>query len=155
MGIKIYVASSWRNEKQPHVVESLKLAGYQVYDFRHPAEENEGFHWSDIEFNWKNWDANQFIGALNHPVAISGFVLDWNAMCESDACVMVLPCGHSAHLAAGFFVGSHKPLYILLSDGEPELMYRMATGVCTDIGQIIKMIKSRYPNFQTIQLRIQ
>jgi hypothetical protein len=30
----IYVASSWRNEYQPHVVTLLKAHGMDVYDFR-------------------------------------------------------------------------------------------------------------------------
>jgi hypothetical protein len=31
---KIYVASSWRNEYYPEVVEKLREAGHEVYDFR-------------------------------------------------------------------------------------------------------------------------
>ena len=43
----------------------------------------------------------------------------------ADACVLVLPCGRSAHLEAGWFVGAGKPLHILQLDREePELMYR-------------------------------
>ena len=33
---KIYVASSWRNEYYPEVVEKLREAGHEVYDFRNP-----------------------------------------------------------------------------------------------------------------------
>ena len=34
--MKIYVASSWRNTYYPQVVETLRQAGYEVYDFRNP-----------------------------------------------------------------------------------------------------------------------
>ncbi|KKM57932.1 hypothetical protein LCGC14_1550120, partial [marine sediment metagenome] len=29
--MKFYVASSWRNERQPHVVEYLRKMGHDVY----------------------------------------------------------------------------------------------------------------------------
>ena len=38
--MKIYVASSWRNERQPDVVQALRNAGHDVYDFRHPHGED-------------------------------------------------------------------------------------------------------------------
>jgi hypothetical protein len=42
--MRIYVASSWRNEaKQQATVLALREAGHEVYDFRHPAPGNEGF----------------------------------------------------------------------------------------------------------------
>lgn len=41
--MKIYVASSWRNERQPEVVEHLRSFGYEVYDFRNPAPGDTGF----------------------------------------------------------------------------------------------------------------
>ena len=49
---KIYVASSWRNDNQPEVVEKLKDAGHEVYDFRHPSVDNNGFGWSEIDPDW-------------------------------------------------------------------------------------------------------
>jgi hypothetical protein len=50
----------------------------------------------------------------------------------ADGCVLVLPCGRSAHLKAGWFVGAGKPLWIMLDDAspiEPELMYKMSNRV--------------------------
>lgn len=141
--MNIYVASSWRNERQQEVVFSLRQNGHDVYDFKNPTEGNRGFHWSDIDKDWKKWTPDQFKKSLSHPIAISGFSLDWNAMVLAKACVLVMPCGRSAHLEAGFFVGAFKPLFILLSDGEPELMYKMATGICSDIEELLSMIAER------------
>jgi nucleoside 2-deoxyribosyltransferase len=48
----------------------------------------------------------------------------------ADACVLVLPCGRSAHLEAGWFAGKGKPVFVLTFDGEePELMAKMCHGV--------------------------
>lgn len=123
--MKIYVASSWRNENQPDVVTALRAAKHEVYDFRCPPHGKGGFHWSDIDPHWKGWTPEKFRSVLFTPIARDGFDSDMSAMLWADACVMVMPCGRSAHLEAGWFVGRNKPVCILLSDGEPELMYRM------------------------------
>ena len=52
---KIYVASSWRNERQPILVEILRANGHEVYDFRNPKEGDNGFHWSEIDEDWQQW----------------------------------------------------------------------------------------------------
>jgi hypothetical protein len=137
--MKLYVASSWRNTDQPRVVAALRADGHAVYDFRHPSEGDHGFHWSDIDPSWQRWTPDQFREALSHVIARNGFQKDFAAMQWADAGVLVLPCGRSAHLEAGWFVGAGKPLAILLADGEPELMYRMAYGgVCGDLGEVLE-----------------
>jgi hypothetical protein len=141
--VKIYVASSWRNQYQPNVVKALLQAGHAVYDFRNPRPGDIGFHWSEIDPNWKEWRPELFKSVLSHPIAVSGFDSDFSAMLWSDACVLVLPCGRSAHLEAGYFVGAGKPLHILLADGEPELMYRMAFvngGIHTNLLELIEAL---------------
>jgi hypothetical protein len=135
--MNIYVASSWRNTLQPEVVARLRDAGHEVYDFRNPHTDNYGFHWSELDPAWNYWSMQQFKDALDHPTAVKGFELDWRAMCSADTCVMVMPCGRSAHLEAGYFCGAGKPLIILLSDGVPELMYKMADCLCTDIDEVL------------------
>lgn len=126
----IYLASSWRNQYQSSMLLELQNAGFEVYDFKNPKEGNTGFSWREIEPDFEIWTTEQYIKILDHPVAQGGFQLDWNAMCESEACVLLLPSGRSAHIEAGFFVGANRPLFIYIPDEktEPELMYKMATG---------------------------
>lgn len=131
--MKIYVASSWRNNIQPIVVEALRKIGHEVYDFKNPEPGNHGFHWSDIDVNWKTWTPEEFKEALKHRIAVDGFNRDMMALIDCDVCVMVMPCGRSAHLEAGYALGAGKPLIIMLSDGEPELMYNMTSHICVDI----------------------
>jgi len=138
--MRIYVASSWRNQTQPTVVEALRMAGHEVYDFRNPRPNDKGFHWSEIDPGWQTWSPESFRLALEHPVAIDGFDSDFSAMKRADTGVLVMPCGRSAHLEAGYFVGAGKPLHILLSDGEPELMYKMATGVHTSLQELVEAL---------------
>lgn len=130
--MKIYVASSWRNLFQPAIVEFLRGLDQKVYDFRNPEAGNTGFRWTDIDPDWQRWTPEQFVKGLEHPVAKAGFKLDLDAMRWADACVLLMPCGRSAHLEAGWFIGANKPTAMFLSNGEPELMYKLAsTCVCS------------------------
>jgi len=140
--MKLYVASSWRNEIQPAVVTFLRGAGHTVYDFRAPAPNESGFAWADIDPDWQNWHPATFRDALEHPVAVRGFALDLAALQAADGCVLVLPCGRSAHLEAGYCVGAGKPCWILVREPcEPELMYAMAEKICRDLGELQAEIK--------------
>lgn len=139
--MKLYVASSWRNAEQPNVVANLRSAGHEVYDFKNPFHGNKGFAWSDCDPDWKAHTPEQFREMLNHPIAIAGFKSDWEAMLWADAGVLVMPCGRSAHIEAGYFVGAGKPLIILLADGEPELMYKMATKLCLSIDETVLALR--------------
>lgn len=120
----VYVASSWRNETQPFVVKSLRDQRLSVYDFR----DEEGFRWSEIDTNWEQWTPEEFREGVSHPIANRGFDRDLLAMQSCDACIMVQPCGVSAALELGWFVGQGKPAAVLLQPGErfePELMLKL------------------------------
>lgn len=96
--MKIYVASSWRNQNQPTVVAALREAGHEVYDFRNPAEGNDGFHWSEIDKFWTGWTSEEYREGLKHPLAEAGFECDMDAMEWADVFVGVQPFGRSASL---------------------------------------------------------
>lgn len=137
---QIYVASSWRNVHQPGIVGILRADGHEVYDFRNPAPDNKGFAWSDVDREWLNWTPENYVKQINsHPVAASGFKLDKNALDWCDTCILVLPCGRSAHLEAGYTIGQGKDTFILLHEDkfEPELMYLLGDGCSTSIHQIM------------------
>lgn len=143
----VYVASSWRNPMQPAVIQTLRAAGIDCYDFRNP-EGGTGFSWREVKTDtpsaatgtpgrretggikakgsdWENVD--EYLRMIEHPRAIEGFNADFEAMQRADTFVMVLPCGKSAHLELGWAVGAGKRTAILLEDPvEPELMYRCA-----------------------------
>jgi len=137
---RVYVASSWRNEIQPAVVTAARAAGHEVYDFKNPRPGEHGFHWSEVDREWQSWTKASFRTMLNHPVARNGFESDWQAMEWADACIMVMPCGRSAHIEAGYFVGAGKRLIILLSNGEPELMYRMAGHLAVTVEEAVRAL---------------
>jgi len=143
--MKIYVASSWRNNVQPVMVRFLKSCGHEVYDFKNPREGDNGFHWSEIDPDWKNWNVKEYVKNLNHPLAEAVFKSDWEAMEWADACVLVMPCGRSAHIEAGYFVGANKLLIIFTNIAEPELMYKMADLVTDEPNEISDKLLNQLP----------
>ena len=138
MGRRIYVASSWRNERQPEIVRALRSAGNQVYDFRNPPHGDSAFSWRDLDPDWQNWSAEKYRALLStHPVASHGFISDLRGMMWAGTCVLVAPCGRSAHLELGWFCGVGKRTIVLLADGEPELMLLLASNLCTTVREVI------------------
>lgn len=127
----VYVASSWRNDLYDNVVQLLRAAGIACYDFKNP-DGTTGFSWSEIDPDWRQWTAEQYVAALQHPAAVAGFTNDFEAMQRADTFVLVLPCGRSAHLELGWAAGRGKRTCVLTRDGEePELMAKMADHVAT------------------------
>jgi hypothetical protein len=140
--VRIYVASSWRNAYQPPVVVALRAAGHDVYDFRNPRPGDEGFHWTAIEPAPKPWSGETLRAALRHPVAVAGFASDMDALRACDVCVLVLPCGRSAHLELGWAVAAGKITSVLMvGPDEPELMYAMVDDISTSTYELIAFLQ--------------
>lgn len=136
---KVYVASSWRNPHQPKTVQLLLHAGAAVYDFRHPLPGDHGFSWGDLAAEWQGWSNREYIAALKHPIAQAGFNSDITALRECSHCVLVAPCGRSAHLELGFAVGAGKQTAVLLPEEpqEPELMLSMCDLITDNVGEVM------------------
>lgn len=139
---RIYVASSWKNTIQPHVVSALRAAGHEVYDFKNPPGLT-GFKWQDVGAGSEcKPTVPEYRAMLSHPRACQGFLADYRAMEWADACVLVLPCGRSAHLEAGWFTGRGKRTIILTRDGEePELMALLAQHICGSIDEVLAALR--------------
>ena len=138
---KIYVASSWRNKYYPEVVTRLREAGHQVYDFRNPPHGGAGFHWTDIDQNAPNWSFNEYKEGLRHPLAERQFTADLEALAWADTCVLVLPCGRSAHTEAGWMAGAGKKVIVYIPEmQEPELMYKLFDDVVETIDELIEAL---------------
>lgn len=137
MGEKyLYVASSWRNKSYPLVIDMARGGAvavsnrynepeFGVYDFRTAA--GAGFSWREVDEGWENWTMEEYRQNLFHPAAERGWTHDIEALNRATACLLVGPCGRSAHLELGYIAGKGLPCAIYLPEPqEPELMYRMA-----------------------------
>ena len=138
---RIYVASSWRNPYFPEVVKCLRAAGHEVYDFRNPPHGGAGFHWTDIDPKAPEWTFAQYAEGLHHPLAERQFQADIDALTWADTCVLVLPCGRSAHTEAGWMAGAGKRVIAYIPEMvEPELMYKLFDGVAGSLDELVGKI---------------
>lgn len=138
--MRIYVASSWRNQHQPSVVAALREGGHEVYDFK----DEDGFHWSEVDPDWQEWPAAicLYMEGLAHPAAERGFARDMDALKWCDACVYVMPCGVSASLEAGWACGAGKRVIVYVPElKEPDLMVKMAELITDDLSLICETLK--------------
>lgn len=140
--MKIYVASSWRNESQPGVVARLRAEGHEVYDFRNPESGNNGFGWRQLGMgDSKEWTPAQLRLALEHPIAADAFRLDSGALKWCDACVLVFPCGNDAHLEAGWAAGAGKLLIALFGEkADPGLMIKFAQHIALTLDEVCGLL---------------
>ena len=117
--MKIYLASSWKNEEiVKQVYSALKQEGYEVDCF---CKEEIGrfiFSFAEVpqqsELNCKTM--------LERPIVQKAFKEDkkWIEWC--DVCIMLLPCGNSTHLEGGYAKGSNKKLIIYGHNGFADLI---------------------------------
>ena len=138
---RIYVASSWRNQYFPEVVTRLREVGHEVYDFRNPPHGGAGFHWTDVDPDAPNWTYAQYAEGLHHPLAERQFQADIDALTWADTCVLVLPCGRSAHTEAGWMAGAGKRVLAYIPEMvEPELMYKLFDAVAGSLDELVEKL---------------
>ena len=124
--MRIYLASSWRNTSQPEVLRALRDAGHEVYDFRNPP----GGEWDSRGPWWTKAPSSDLKEAER--LKAMAFAIDYEYMEWAEVFVLLLPCGKSAHLEAGWATGRGKRVLILNPNlnHENELMYRLAGTPC-------------------------
>ena len=138
--MKIYIATSWKNPHYQYVRNSLIVKGYEVYDFQDPKYQ---MYWGDIDPNWENWTISEFRESLATSIADESYQADMGGLRDSDVVVLLLPSNRSAHSEAGWHAGRGKPVYILSYEAiKPELMYKMYTGICGNLEELVEAIES-------------
>ncbi len=87
-------------------------------------------------------DTRAYRRGLQHPIACRGFRVDMKSLRDCDACVLVQPCGRSAHLEAGIVIGAGKPVIVyVLERMEPELMLAAASAIVTGDKELLSVLR--------------
>ena len=130
---RVYVASSFRNPIYRTVMDALKGAGFDVFewDVKH------------VELGYTEFDKTGKAKAIR-PELISQSCRD--AIRAADLFVMVMPCGSASHIEYGYYLrGSNTKLYIIGEDKEhmdDECFYCHASKhAITDLDAMIKEMK--------------
>lgn len=147
--INIYVASSWRNDFHPRVVEALKAVPcFKVYDYRHPDKDDNGFAWEEIDPNWRDWTAGDLAIGLGHHRARDSFEKDKKALVAAHIVIAVAPIGISTALELGFAAGRavsdgrcSEPLVLLREGQRAELMLKLGTIVLSMADLMLELFR--------------
>lgn len=150
--MKIYTASSWKNKYYSDVVKRLVSEGFYVYDFRNAIStegKSQAFDWNQIDSNWEKWSTSEFLHALEYnELSANAFKSDLEGMQEAEVCLLILPCGKSSHLEAGYMRGMGKILFIYMPELErPELTYKISDGIFQNLDTLVKCLKEIEVNF--------
>lgn len=79
---------------------------------------------------------------MHHPKAERQFAADLEALNWADTCVLVLPCGRSAHTEAGWMAGAGKRVVAYIPEMvEPELMYKLFDQVVGSVDNLIESLR--------------
>ena len=152
--MRIYLASSWRNAEVVKVyMAHLRKQGFEVDCFCDQEGGRTGFNIADcLEAKGHSIYEVDPITALDHPVIAKEFKIafaedkKWLDWCE--CVIMMMPCGRSAHLEAGYAKGQGKLFFIFwmneLVKGEFDNMYQFADGMFRqdELHKLIEVIKS-------------
>lgn len=139
----IYVIGSLRNPLVPQVGNALRKLGLEVFDDWFASGPETDDYWQKYEKEV----GHTYEQAINGYMAKHVFSFDKHHLDRTDAVVLVMPAGKSAHLELGYTIGKGKPGYILF-DGEPErwdVMVRFATGVFFEPKKFYAEIKKHIP----------
>lgn len=136
----VYLIGSLRNPEVPKVAETLRQAGFEVFDDWYAAGPEADDYWQKYEI----FRGHSYAEALEGHAARHVFLFDQWHLTRCDIGVLLLPAGKSGHLELGYMAGMGKPTAILL-DKVPErydVMYQFASaGVHSDLDSLIQSLK--------------
>ena len=94
-----------------------------------------------VASSWRNHYYPEVVKRLHHPLADCQFAADLEALEWADTCVLVLPCGRSAHTEAGWMAGAGKRVIAYIPEMvEPELMYKLFDAVVGGLEELVRVI---------------
>lgn len=152
---RIYISSSWRNERHQELVALLRNHGHKVYDFRHTNGRNDRNVWELVTAKLHLSTAYQqnilsptdFEKMMVDDAACDRFNDHFMAMADADTCILLLPCERSSHVEAGYMAGAGKRVLVFDTaiHAKPELMYLVFDGYFYQEKDLLKALEQPIP----------
>lgn len=136
---RIYIIGSLRNPEVPKIASALRGLGFDTFDDWYAAGPKADDHWQEYE----KGRGRTYAQALDGTAAKNVFRFDKANLDKSDAVVMVLPAGKSAHLELGYVIGTGKPGFIYMppEDCRWDVMYRFANKVVNNVDELVEALR--------------
>ena len=136
----IYLIGSLRNKDLPVLGNELRAKGFDIFDDWHSAGPEADDYWQAYE----KARGRSYGEALKGAHAVDVFNFDKRHLLLSEAAVLVMPAGKSAHLELGWVAGRGILTFVYFPDGEPErydVMYQFADAVVFDLDSLVAVLK--------------
>jgi hypothetical protein len=151
---KCYIASSWKNaDTVKTLAQFLRQYEMEVYAFCEPEGRPDDL--DNFVFGAEQWDGplpmdqTDWITFTKNHLTERAFKADKAGLDWANTVILLLPCGKSAHMEAGYAVGQGKELYIYgnLPIGERDTMYLFANGLFKpeELPVLLKRLKGVSP----------
>ena len=132
--MKIYIASSWKNETAVRLLtEKLRAAGHEVLSF--------------VENNYGEGDVAQKIGDFEEWVktdaAHDAWLYDTDAATQSDLVIYLSPSGCDAWAEVGAAWGAGVPVFGLAAKGEQVGLMRKLVQWADSIEQLLDAVSAQ------------
>jgi hypothetical protein len=135
-----YVIGSLANENIARFSNDLEAQGYEAFsDWKSPGPQADSFLLEYSKIRGRNYKQ-----ILKSYAAQNSFLFDKFHLDRTDAAVLLMSAGRSAHLELGYTIGKGKPGFIVF-DKEPErvdIMYNFATEVFFSQQEFFEYLKS-------------
>lgn len=134
----IYLIGSLRNKEIPTLANTIRAAGFEVFDDWFAAGPEADDKWKEYE----QIRGRSYIDALSGAAARNVFSFDKRHLDSADAALLALPAGKSGHLELGYMLGRGRRGYVLIDNPERwDVMYQFATLVTDKLEDIITDLK--------------
>lgn len=126
--LKVYLATSWKNPFYESLLNFLRNVHFDVYDFKNPEPGSNGFNWRSLSKEPTPWTLEHCREVLRDPVAHDNFRMDYMALRDAEAVVLLLPSGVDSHMEAAWCAGRGVPVLVYAEPGvkvDPSLMWKL------------------------------
>lgn len=131
--MRVYVAGSFKNQTAIREIgNKLRAKGHQCYVF---CDEHEFTYTLSQELRRDPQLATLTPQAIEKNATLIAIGhRNWMQLKVCDVLVLVLPCGRSAHLEAGWMVGKNRRVYVIgpMRPNEFDAMYVMVDGIFSE-----------------------
>ena len=139
--MNLYLIGSLRNPKIPEIGQYLRSLGHEVFDDWWAAG-------PEADDCWKKYERSRghsYRQALRGFAACHVFEYDRYHLQRANLGVLVLPCGKSGWLEAGWLLGRGKPVYALLPESEEEVRWDVMLAFMTRVVSTLDELKESMP----------
>lgn len=134
-----YVIGSLRNAEIVQFANDLQAEGYEAFcDWKSPGPDADDFLRDYAKERGLNYKQTLQTYAAKHIYEFDKFHLD-----RTDASVLFMPGGKSAHLELGYTIGKGKPGFVVFNSipERIDVMYQFATDIFFSKEEFFKYLK--------------